>query len=71
MYPRTRITFVEAMGEVPGATPVGANGTPGSTEFLGYFRDDEKREDLVMDKRRGGPSGPPLRRNACPWRRDR
>jgi len=43
MYPWTRITFVEAMGEVPSAAAVSANGTPGSTKILGFFRDEDKR----------------------------
>ena len=42
IYPWTKISFVEAMGEVPDLVPVNANGTPGATRILGFFREDEK-----------------------------
>jgi hypothetical protein len=41
LYPWSRITFIETMGEVPGAT-VAANGAA-STQILGFFREDDKR----------------------------
>ena len=41
LYPWSRITFIETMGEVPGATAA-ANGAA-RTEILGFFRENDKR----------------------------
>lgn len=42
LYPWSRITFVETLGEVPGSEGIQKNGDPGTT-ILGFFREDEKR----------------------------
>lgn len=41
LYAWSRITFIELMGEIAGATPVAKTATPQGTMVLGFFRDDE------------------------------
>ena len=41
LYPWSRITFIETLGEVAGVPTTGANGRAGTT-ILGFFRDDER-----------------------------
>ena len=43
LYPWSRITFIETMGEVAGVTGAGANGKPQATTILGFFREDDKQ----------------------------
>ena len=42
LYPWTRITFIETMGEIAGPARSSANGAAGTT-ILGFFREDDKR----------------------------
>ncbi|MFN2589767.1 MAG: hypothetical protein ABR518_03250 [Actinomycetota bacterium] len=42
LYPWSRITFIETMGEVPGTAAAGANGNPGTT-ILGFFREEDRQ----------------------------
>lgn len=42
LYPWSRISFVETMGDVPGTAAAAADGG-GSTTVLGFFREDDKR----------------------------
>jgi hypothetical protein len=42
LYAWSRITFIELLGEVDGATPVSATATPMATSVLGFFRDDDR-----------------------------
>lgn len=41
LYPWTRITFIETLGDVAGLGA--ANGKPQATTILGFFREDDKR----------------------------
>jgi hypothetical protein len=43
IYPWTRITFIEAMGEAKSTAAAGANGAAPATTILGFFREDDKR----------------------------
>jgi hypothetical protein len=43
LYPWTRISFIETMGEVAASATAGANGKPQATTILGFFREDDKR----------------------------
>ena len=40
LYPWSRITFIETMGEVPGTVAAGPNGSAG-TAIFGFFREDD------------------------------
>ncbi len=42
LYPWTRITFIETMGDIKTAA-AGANGAAPATTILGFFREDDKR----------------------------
>lgn len=42
LYAWTRITFIELMGEIAGATPAAKLTAPQGTRVLGFFRDDEQ-----------------------------
>jgi hypothetical protein len=42
LYSWNRITFIELMGEVPGAVAVAASTVPQGTSVLGFFRDDDR-----------------------------
>ena len=43
LYPWTRITFIETIGDVAASAATGANGKPQATTILGFFREDDKR----------------------------
>ena len=43
LYPWTRITFIETMGEVGATAGASSNGKPQATTILGFFREDDKR----------------------------
>jgi hypothetical protein len=43
LYPWTRITFIETMGDVGQTAGASTNGKPQATTILGFFREDDKR----------------------------
>lgn len=43
LYPWTRISFIETIGDVVASNAAGANGKPQATTILGFFREDDKR----------------------------